>query len=142
MVYKLSEQERLIMAEFWHSDKPLTSVDLFDRLSDHFPHKPQIHRYINMLLEKGLISVCGVNCSHAKFAKYAREFKATVTEDEFMKNVLLDDISSMSTLQKIALALLDETSPKKKKEKEQNEEDQKLVQELERIIEEYKNEND
>lgn len=48
----------------------------------------------------------------------------------------------MSTLQKIALALLDETSPKKKKEKEQNEEDQKLVQELERIIEEYKNEND
>lgn len=142
MVYKLSEQERLIMSEFWHSDKPLTSVDLFERLSDHFPHKPQIHRHINMLLEKGLISVCGVNCSYAKYAKYAREFKATVTEEEFMKNVLLDDINSRSTLQKIALALLEETSPKKKKEKEQNEEDQQLVEELERIIAEYKNEDD
>lgn len=142
MIYKLSEQERLIMAEFWHTDKPLTSVDLFERLSDHFPHKPQIHRYINMLQEKGLISVCGVNCTHAKYAKYAREFKATVTEEEFMKNVLLDDINSRSTLQKIALALLEETSPKKKKEKEQNEEDQQLVQELERIIAEYKNEDD
>lgn len=143
MEYRINEQERLIMNEFWHADRPLTSVDLFERLSDHFPHKPQIHRYLNQLESKGLISVCGINSSNVKYAKYAREFKADITEEEFTKQVLLNDIGDTATLNKIALALLEETSPKKTpKQQRDEEEERKLIQELERIIEEYKNKHE
>lgn len=143
MEYKISEHERIIMNEFWHSNQPLTSVDLFERLSDQFPHKTQIHRYLNQLEAKGLISVCGINSSDAKYAKYAREFKANITEEEFTKQVLLNDVNDVSTLTKIALSLLKEVSPKKTPDQQRDsEEEQELIQELERIIEEYKDENE
>ena len=143
MEYKISEHERIIMNEFWHSNQPLTSVDLFERLSDQFPHKTQIHRYLHQLEAKGLISVCGINSSDAKYAKYAREFKANITEEEFTKQVLFNDIGDTVTLNKIALSLLDAASPKNtSKQQRDEEEDRKLIEELERIIEEYKEENE
>ena len=138
MSCRINNYERLIMNEFWHSDRPLTSVELFERLSDYFNHKTQIHRYLNQLEDKGLIEVCGINSRDEKYAKYAREFKPVISEEEFTKRVLFEEVNDRKTLHKIAIALLKEDSAEGSSRKRHNEEQQELIDELERIIEEYK----
>ena len=138
MNYKLNRYERLIMNEFWHSDRPLTSVELFERLSEHFHHKTQIHRYLNRLEDKGLIEVCGINSRDEKYAKYAREFKPLISEEDFTKRVLLEEINDTRVLHKVAIALLKEDSVKESSQKQRDEEREQVIDELERIIDEYK----
>lgn len=133
--YILNVQEKLVMDEFWKADHYLTSMELAERLSDHFAHKTQLHRCLNSLLKRELICIKGVMISGKK---NARQFGATMSKEEFAKNMLIQDIENPGTLEKVAVALLNNTVRRKKKF---TQEDEKLIRELEQIIEEYRQKN-
>lgn len=124
---QLTDREELLMELLWRSEKALTSVELLkiEELSGW--NETYFHRTIKSLSGKGLIRVCGVERYNTQ---YARQFEPTLTREEYAIKILKERGINSSSIGRLAMALVKDVEDDR-----QGEEKDKLIEELEEIIE-------
>lgn len=130
--YYLTKYERSILKILWKENRPLTYAEIKEMLNGQFN---QIHRVLNSLMEKELIYVSGFVGGR----KNARQFSASLTEDEFMTNMLESDLEDEKTLEKVTMALVKKLADRKDKKRYSKEDNEKFIADLENMVEKYKN---
>lgn len=127
---KLTNSEEMLLHIFWNQGKPLTSTDIFDisQKSDNSSSwsKNYILKMLTSLEEKKMIEICGF-IKEGK--KYVRQFSPCLSKEEYIADVLEEQGISTASIAKIAVALV-----KKQNGKAGSEEHDKLIAELEQII--------
>jgi len=129
---KLTEREELLMDLFWRSEKPLTSVEMLKTEELSGWNETYFHRTIKSLSGKGFIRVCGMERFNTQ---YARQFEPTLTREEYAINLLKERGIGRSSIGRLALALVKDIE-----EDKQGEDKDKLIEELEEIIENLRKE--
>lgn len=117
----------------WDYGKPMSSMDIIaEAPAGTWGEKSDknIHRIIRQLLKKDLIEVCG---QVASGTQYARLFRPTITKEAYA--VQLFEGLGGNSLVKIALGL---TKAAKKKSDNQDEVDEDVIEELEKMIQEFR----
>ena len=98
----LTGNESLIMEEFWKSGKPLTSVDLMERLQEKNWHASYLVGALRTLEKKGFIRVCGT----VRYStQYARQFMAVVSREEFAARLALSSGIGEKSIAEVTLAM-------------------------------------
>ncbi|MCI8879988.1 MAG: BlaI/MecI/CopY family transcriptional regulator [Clostridiaceae bacterium] len=122
--------EKQLMEIFWEVGEPLTSLELIERVGGSMS-VGSIHRLLQKLEAGGYISMCGVERTQKHLI---RQFAPLVSKEEYLSSLIeSEDLSDFSVAQ-IGLSLV------RHGKKEQTEEQrQKMIAELEAMIEEYKN---
>ena len=98
----LTGNESLIMEEFWKSGKPLTSVDLMERLQEKKWHASYLVGALCKLEEKGFIRICGT-VRHS--TQYARQFIAKISREEFAAHLALSSGIGEKSIAEVTLAM-------------------------------------
>lgn len=128
---RLSKSEESIMEFFWKEENPLTTSELNELLENTNTSCKYIYRVIKSLQEKELIEVCGV-VKHGK--RYAKQFKISITPEQYVIRTLKSQGFSDYNLGKIGIALL-----KKLILINDAESNKQLVGKLENTVKELKN---
>lgn len=131
--YQLSKRDQCVMDLLWEKGEALTSVDIFEQLSDIMQNPTYVYRTINQLLEAGLIQECG---SVRYNTQYARKFVPCMTREEYAARYLVKHGIQRESLGKVAVALLKETRDNKEMHAEE------MIAQLQGIIDELKAQND
>ncbi len=130
---RLTKSEEALMDLFWKEDRPLTSVEIIELLKDKSWSGQYVHKLLKTLETQGLLTVCG----QVQYgSQYARQFKVVLSPEEVAARSIILQGFSKSAIAKIAVALVKET-----KNSEDNINDE-LVAELEKMLEDYKNRED
>ena len=129
--FDLSDKEQRVMDLLWENPEGLTSVDILEQARDILTTPVYVHRALNVLLAKKLIEECG---SVRYNKQYARKFKASMTREEFGAGLLAQRGMGISSLHRIAVAFC-------KQESDNQEEREKLIEELEQMINDLRGEN-
>lgn len=129
----LKGKEEIFMDILWDFDRPMSSMDIIaEAPSGTWGEKSDknIHRIIRQLLKKGLIEVCG---QVASGTQYARLFRPTLSKETYA----IQQFESFggNSLVKIALGL---TKAAKSKADNQEEVDAEVIEELEKMIREFR----
>lgn len=121
--FELNSREQQIMELLWANPEGLTSVDIFDQLTEELVNQTYAHRTINSLLDKELIIANGT----VRYNKqYARRFITTMTREEFGAGLLLENGIGSSSISELAMSLVNQDSTPLNKEE--------LIKELKVII--------
>lgn len=127
--YRISNSEEIVMNVFWQTSEPLTISQLSGLLSEHAWSKNYIHKVLRWLCEKDLIKVVGV----AQEGRYqAKQYISCLTKDEFLANMLKELGVNNTLFARIAVALF-----KKEPQKSTPQQDERLIAELEKMVDEY-----
>lgn len=129
----LKEKEELVMNTIWDADKPITSMDIKEILSNENGENRSdvnVHRILKILLDNELISVSGFI---AVGTQYARQFIPTLSKEEYTVRMLSDKKMSSGSLARIALGLVKESGTGKK-----DEVSDELIEELEKALSDLK----
>ncbi len=126
---KLTKSEMELMELFWKEDRPLTSVQILELSNDQSWSGQYLHKMLKSLERQGVIAVCGT-IQYGN--QYARQFHTLLTHEEVAAKTIMSQGFNKENIAKIAVALVKET----KKTKEVSNEE--IVEELERMLEEYK----
>ncbi len=130
---RLTKSEESLMDLFWKEDRPLTSVEIIELSKDKSWSGQYVHKLLKSLETQGLLTVCG----QVQYgSQYARQFKVILSAEEVAARSIMSQGFSKSAIAKIAVALVKET---KEPDDDSNDE---LVEELEKMLEEYKNRKD
>lgn len=121
----LNDREKIIMDTLWQTEESLSSIELLNRLGESEWNKLNIFRTINSLMDKGYIRVDGFEQCNTQ---YARKFTFAITPEEYAAKMIKDDGLNVSSIGKIAMALIKDTNDEKSKNE--------LVRELQSIIDE------
>ena len=79
--YTLTENELEILDALWTENRPLSRPELLSRLSLTESNQQTIHRFLNDLLEKGVITVAGsVRCGK----RPGRTYAPTISREEYV----------------------------------------------------------
>lgn len=124
---KLSNAEEELMELFWKEEKPLTSVEILELSSEKTWSGKYLHKMLKSLEKQGLIGVCG---TLQYGSQYARQFKTLMTSEEYAAKTIVSKGFFSNDIAKIAVALVKETN--------NNKEDDKLIKDLEKMIEDLK----
>lgn len=130
---KLRENEETLMQVLWDHDEPMCSMEIIAALPPGTwgaNSDKNVHKITRELQKKRMIEVCG-QIRHG--AHYARQFSPTITREAFAIQQLSGYESD--SLQKISLGLSKLADVKRQKGNSQ-EEREKIVAELQKIIEE------
>lgn len=127
---KLSNAEEELMDLFWKEDRPLTSVEILELSSGKSWSGKYLHKMLKSLEKQGLIGVCG---TLQYGSQYARRFKTLMTSEEYTAKSIVSKSFFGNDIAKIAVALVKETNKDKI-----GEEDDKLISDLEKMIDELK----
>lgn len=127
----LTEREEKLMEAIWESGIPLTSVEMLALPDISTWNETNLYRTINALLDKKLIRVCGVEQYKTQ---YARQFEPTLSKEEYVVRIFKDKGMKRSSIARIAMALV------KDEETDEEGETFELIQQLEHIIKDLRNE--
>lgn len=84
---KLTNKELQVMEAFWESDKPLTTVDLFNGHTEQNWSRNYVQNAVTKLIKKEFIEQCGMaRCN----TQYARMFTPKVTREEYSTMLMSD----------------------------------------------------
>ena len=133
--FDLTEREAGVMHELWNADHPLTTPEILEKRTDLYKYPAQLHNAVNSLLKKELIKVVGVVISGKK---NARQFSAAVTEEDFAAQKARKEYGKSKALSKVAMALVKEATSR---ERDDNAENEKFIEELEDYIKRYRENN-
>ncbi|MDE6052779.1 MAG: BlaI/MecI/CopY family transcriptional regulator [Lachnospiraceae bacterium] len=131
--YQLSEREQQVMNFMWDKGEAVTSVEILESLTDVMQNATYVHRTINSLLASGFIRECGV-VQHR--TQYARKFLPCMTREEYAAKYLVKQGIQRKSLGRIAMALINETQDS------DYQNTRETVEELQKIIDELKNQAD
>ena len=124
----LTNSEMELMDVFWSAKEPLSSLEILDMSSKW--SETYIHVMLRALLKKEMIEVCGVVQSGKK---YARQFRALVSQEEYEIELFSERGVKPSEILKIAAGLV---------EKSEGDANQHLLEELDKLIAELENKED
>jgi predicted transcriptional regulator len=123
--YRLTAKEEELMNLLWSQDKPLTGVEMLAVADEHSWSDNYLPIMLKSLLKKEAIEVCGyVQCG----TQYARQFRAAITREAYVARLALGRGLSVSSIPKVAVAMVDELGEDKGT----------VIQELEEIIKELR----
>ena len=117
------------MNVFWQTPEPLTVSQLSRLLVGQDWSKNYIHKVLRWLSDKEFIKVVGI----AQEGRYqAQQYVPTLTKDEYLAYMLEEQGVNNSLFARIAVTLF-----KKDKKQRTPEQDEKLIAELEKMVDEY-----
>lgn len=131
-IRRLSDGERKLMEILWKNGGALTSNELFLLAGDDSWSENHIFKLLRKLEKDEFLKVCGVTRAGRR---YTRQFIPCISKEEYVSNLLELEAVSPSTLARIALAFT-----KKGFFKKAPVDREKLIAELEAMIEQYRNE--
>lgn len=133
--HALSNTEQRLMNIFWKENAPLTSAQIGKLASDTNWSANYIHKMLQSLQKKGFLMVCGMvqEGSH-----YSRQFLPCFDKEQYISDLLENQGVTTASFAKIAVALVKKAAKKKEHVSEQ---DTALLEELEKMIEQYESED-
>lgn len=120
----MNTREEDMMNTLWENGEPMTSVDLEETLDKKEWNHAAIFRIIKSLLEKGLIEECG---TELRGKQWTRKFRPAISKEEYIAGFLVERGIDGKSLGRVAVAVVN-------KSQKSDAEDEKLIQELEAII--------
>lgn len=125
----LTKSEEELMDFFWNGGA-LTSLDIMNSDKERCYKKGYVHIMLRSLLKKEMIKVCGVVLCNRK---YARQFIATMTREEYIMGKIMSKCPDMKSVARVTVAMAKEADKKEREE---------LVEELKKIIDELEEDKD
>jgi DNA-binding MarR family transcriptional regulator len=130
----LKANEEILLELLWSNEKPMTSVDMLETGQLMGWNETYFYRTIKSLSEKGLIKVCGVERYNTQ---YARRFEVALSREEYAVNTLKSRGIDKNSIGRLAMALVKDCE-----EDLQDEEKEKLIEDLEEIISDLRKEKE
>ena len=125
----MSNSEEIVMNVFWQTPEPLTVSQLSCLLEGQDWSKNYIHKVLRWLSGKNFIKVVGI----AQEGRYqAQQYTQCLTKDEYLAYMLEEQGVNNSLFARIAVTLF-----KKDRKQCTPEQDEKLIAELEKMVDEY-----
>ena len=122
----LTKREDELMNFLWEMNQPLTVEEMIGKAGEHSWDETYLRTMLRSLEKKGAIECCGFVL---RTKLYARQFKPTISKEEFYMQLAMDRGADAGTLFHVAAAAF---MKRKKDEPEQ------VIQQLEEMLEEYK----
>lgn len=130
---KLSNSEEILMNIFWRENVPLTSAQLVKLSAEQNWSSNYIHKLLSLLQEKQFLTMCGV-LQEGKH--YSRQFTPCFDKEQYISKILEDQGVGTASLAKIAVALVKKQAGEKPDDK-----NEKLIAELEKMVEQFETKN-
>ena len=127
----LSKREEQLMDFLWEENRPMTTIEMGELLDKDKWNNITLFRTVKSLLEKEYIDVCGMERNKTQ---YARKYQTVVSKDEYMAQLLVEKGIPISSIGSIVLAMIGTGA----KTNNSSNEDEKLIHELEMIIEQIR----
>lgn len=127
----MTQKEEDLMEFLWNYGEPLTITEMAGLLDKEKWNQVTLFRLVKGLLNKGYLKIHGFEKNNTQ---YARSFIPSMTKEEYAAILLSERGIKSSSLGRIAVAML---GTGKRKKVSQDEED-KLINELESIIEQIR----
>lgn len=125
-IKELTKSEEQMMDIFWSSCEPLTSVDIVKMNVKETWSNGLVHNIIRALLKKGLLVECGME---RYSTQYARKLSPAITREEYAAKLLISKVKGKTSISKVIVAIAKE-----------QEDEQEMIEELERIIRQLREE--
>ena len=133
--FKLSNSEEILMDTLWRENRPLTTLQLAEKVTEARWNTNYIDKLLGQLVKKGMVKADGIQqvSGLLQNGRYqSRQFVPCYTKDEFLANMLEEQGVNQALFARIAVALF--KKPAKSNESEQEE---KLIAELEKMVDQY-----
>ena len=127
--FKLSNSEEILMDTLWRENRPLTTLQLAEKVTEASWNTNYIDKLLGQLVKKGMVQVSGL-LQNGRYQ--SRQSVPCYTKDEFLANMLEEQGVNQALFARIAVALF--KKPAKSNEAEQEE---KLIAELEKMVDQY-----
>ncbi len=131
---RLTDPERLVMGVFWDADRPLSASELIRLAVDATWSENHYFKILRSLEKDGFIQVRSLE---RKGTRYARQFAACISKEEYVARIMKMEELPRKTLAKIALSFVGEDVLRMSAG-----EREALISELQEMLERYKNEGD
>ena len=130
---RLSNSEEYLMNIFWRENDPLTSAQLVKFSAAQNWSGNYIQKLLSLLEEKQFLTMCGVT---QEGKHYSRQFIPCFDKEQYIAQLLEDKGVGTASFAKIAMALVKKEGGDKAKEK-----NDKLIAELEKMVEMFETKN-
>ena len=127
--FKLSNSEEILMDTLWRENRPLTTLQLAEKVTEASWNTNYIDKLLGQLVKKGMVKADGIQ--QDRFYR-SQQFVPCLTKDEFLANMLEEQGVNNALFARIAVALF-----KKDRKQRTPEQDEKLIAELEKMVDEY-----
>ena len=127
--FKLSNSEEILMDTLWRENRPLTMLQLAEKVTEARWNTNYIDKLLGQLVKKGMVKADGIQ--QDRFYR-SQQFVPCLTKDEFLANMLEEQGVNNALFARIAVALF-----KKDRKQRTPEQDEKLIAELEKMVDEY-----
>lgn len=124
MVFTKRETE--LMDFLWSYGEPVTGNDILEQCKEHTWADTYLGIMLRSLEKKGAIRCCGMKLYGTK---YARQFESAITKEEYYVQLARDNGVDMEAFARAAVGLVKKEAP---------EEQEALINELENIIQEFR----
>lgn len=127
--YNLSNSEEILMNMLWKENAPLTVSQLSEKITEADWKPNYVDKLVKQLVKKGMVKADGIQ--QDRFYR-SQQFVPCLTKDEFLANMLEEQGVNNALFARIAVALF-----KKDRKQRTPEQDEKLIAELEKMVDEY-----
>ncbi len=125
--FSLSKSEERLMNFLWSENTPLSALEMVEKLRDQDWGEHYLRVVLKSLERKGAVECCGFE---QRVNQYARRFCCALTKEEYYVQLAArGGVAPDALLRSAAVAMVEKGGEKGKEE---------LIQELERLIEEYR----
>ena len=100
--FKLSNSEEILMDTLWREDRPLTTLQLAEKVTEARWNTNYIDKLLGQLVKKGMVQVSGL-LQNGRYQ--SRQFVPCYTKDEFLANMLEEQGVNQALFARIAVAL-------------------------------------
>ena len=114
--FKLSNSEEILMDTLWRENRPLTTLQLTEKVTEASWNTNYIDKLLGQLVKKGMVQVSGL-LQNGRYQ--SRQFVPCYTKDEFLANMLEEQGVNQALFARIAVARF--KKPAKSNESEQEE---------------------
>lgn len=122
----LTNHETELMNFFWSYKEPVTGKDILEQCKEHTWADTYLGLMLRSLEQKGAIRCCGIKLYGRR---YARQFECALTKEEYYVQLVKDNGVDMEAFARAAVGLVKKEAP---------EEQEALINELENIIQEFR----
>lgn len=127
--YNLSNSEEILMNTLWKENAPLTVAQLSEKITEADWKPNYVDKLVKQLVKKGMVKADGIQ--QDRFYR-SQQFVPCLAKDEFLANMLEEQGVNNALFARIAVALF-----KKDRKQRTPEQDEKLIAELEKMVDEY-----